>query len=79
MLARLFGEEIAVISSVKVVIEDSSMPVQEIVGMAGRGHTPPDTDSSSVESLSVGCERVGLGRMPTAGDFQWGARNEPAD
>ena len=56
------------ISSVKAVIQDSSMPLQEIVGMAGRGRTPPDSDSSSVESPSVGCGRVGLGRMPTASD-----------
>ena len=47
--------------------------------MAGRGHSLPDTDSSSVESPSVGCGRAGLGRMPTASDCQWGARNEPAD
>ena len=51
------------ISSVKVVNKDSSMPVSRMAEMAGRGHTPPDTDSSSVESPSVGCGRVGLGRM----------------
>ena len=79
MLAKSFGGRLPVISSVKAVIENSSMPLYEIVGMAGRGHTPPDTDSSSGESPSVGCGRVGLGRMPTASDCQWGARNEPAD
>ena len=67
------------ISSVRVVIEDSSMPVSGMAGTAGRSQTPPDTDSASVESPSVGCGRVGLGRMPTASGCQWGARNEPAD
>ena len=66
------------ISSVKVVIKDSSMPVSRMAEMAGRGHTPPDTDFSSVESPSVGCAKVGLGRMPAASDYQWGAMNEPA-
>ena len=33
------------ISSVKVVIKDSSMPVSRMAEMAGRGHTPPDTAS----------------------------------
>ena len=55
------------------------MPLSEIVGMAGRGHTPPDADSSGVESPSVARRRVGLGRMPAASDCRCGARNEPAD
>ena len=79
LVARYLGKRWPVITSEIVVIENSSMPLYEIVGMAGRGHSPPDTDSSSVESPSVGCGRVGLGRMPTASDCQWGARNKPAD